>query len=173
MASFRCGGTGLVRDNPDPKLVRICPGCLDCSRCYGSRQLFHFAMVTVDGKQGTFGGDTLYTLRIENCPGCADCKVNEGKSEPAVPTERAKAIRAALDVEQEKPPEPEDRRCGTCANQLPKREFPSPEVRDKFPERQFDIEMHGPFCACCVGGGSTFHNNGPAWHNCRFWRMRT
>jgi hypothetical protein len=79
MAGFRCGCTGLVRDNPNPRLARVCPGCPDCSRCHGSKQRYRFDMIMVDGKQGVLGGDGLFTLQIEECPGCQDCKVIEGK----------------------------------------------------------------------------------------------
>jgi len=81
MPGFRCGGTGYVRDNLDPRLVRACPGCPDCSRCHGSRQLFRFAMIMLDGKMGVVGGDQLYTLRVEPCPGCSDCQAVEGRTE--------------------------------------------------------------------------------------------
>lgn len=78
MAAFRCGGTGLVRDHvTDPALARTCPGCSDCSRCHGTKQLFRFIAIMIDGKHAATGGYRLYGLKIEVCPGCVDCETPE------------------------------------------------------------------------------------------------
>lgn len=81
MASHRCGGTRIVRDNPDRKLGWLCPGCPDCARCHGSHQMYRFEPCMVDAKQGCYGGLLLFTLQIDACPGCIDCKLSPAQVE--------------------------------------------------------------------------------------------